>query len=46
MKPGQFFLYYDPLDHLSEAARRRWAEPREQEIMINVALQRAKERVR
>ena len=46
VKPGQFFLYYDPLDHLSEAARRRWAEPREQEIMINVALQRAKERVR
>ena len=46
VKAGQFFLYYDPLDHLSEAARRRWAEPREQEIMINVAIQRAKERAR
>lgn len=46
VKLGQFFLYYDPLDHLSEAARRRWAEPREQEIMINVAIQRAKERAR
>jgi lysine 2,3-aminomutase len=46
VKQGQFFLYYDPLDHLSEAARRRWAEPREQEIMINVAIQRAKERAR
>jgi len=46
VKQGQFFLYYDPLDHLSESARRRWAEPREQEIMINVAIQRAKERAR
>jgi len=46
VKAGQFFLYYDPLDHLSESARRRWAEPREQEIMINVAIQRAKERAR
>ncbi|HEY1960417.1 MAG TPA: KamA family radical SAM protein [Polyangiaceae bacterium] len=46
VKPGQFFVYYDPLDHLSESARRRWAEPREQDIMINLALQRAKERAR
>ncbi len=46
VKPGQYFLYYDPLEHLSEAARRRWAEPREHDIMINVALQRAKERTR
>ena len=46
VKPGQFFLYYDPLDHLSESARRRWAEPREQDIMINLAIQRAKERAR
>jgi lysine 2,3-aminomutase len=46
VKAGQFFLYYDPLDHLSESARRRWAEPREQEIMINLAIQRAKERAR
>jgi len=46
VKPGQFFLYYDPLDHLSESARRRWAEPREQDIMIQLAIQRAKERVR
>jgi lysine 2,3-aminomutase len=46
VKPGQFFLYYDPLEHLSESARRRWAEPREQDIMIAMALQRAKERVR
>jgi lysine 2,3-aminomutase len=46
VKPGQFFLYYDPLDHLSESSRRRWAEPREQDIMIQLAIQRAKERAR
>jgi lysine 2,3-aminomutase len=46
VKAGQYFLYYDPLDHLSESARRRWAEPREQEIMIQLAVQRAKERAR
>jgi lysine 2,3-aminomutase len=46
VKAGQYFLYYDPLDLLSEQARRRWAEPREHEIMVNLAIQRAKERVR
>jgi lysine 2,3-aminomutase len=44
VKPGQYFVYYDPLDQLSESSRRRWAEPREHEIMINLAIQRAKER--
>jgi lysine 2,3-aminomutase len=44
--PGQYFLYYDPLEQLSESARRRWADPREQEIMVQVAIQRAKEKVR
>ena len=46
VKAGQYFIYYDPLEHLSEAARRRWAEPREHEIMTNVAIQRAKEHTR
>ena len=46
VKPGQYFIYYDPLDLLSEQARRRWAEPREHDIMIGLAVQRAKERVR
>jgi len=46
VKPGQYFLYYDPLEQLSESARRRWADPREQEIMVQVAIQRAKEKVR
>jgi len=46
VKPGQHFLYYDPLEGLSEAARRRWADPREQEVMVQVAIQRAKEHAR
>lgn len=46
VKAGQFFLYFDPLDQLSESARRRWSEPREQQVMVDLAVQRAKERVR
>ncbi|CAN5195310.1 lysine 2,3-aminomutase [soil metagenome] len=46
VKTGQYFLYFDPLDRLSEAARRRWAEPHEQETMIKLAIQYAKERRR
>lgn len=46
VKPGQYFLYFDPLEQLSESARRRWADPREQEIMVALAIQRAKERLR
>lgn len=46
VKRGEFFTYFDPLDQLSESARRRWANPSEQQVMIDVALQRAKEHVR
>jgi lysine 2,3-aminomutase len=46
VKPGQYFLYYDPLDQLSEATRRRWASPVEQEAMIQSATTKAKERSR
>ncbi len=46
VKAGQYFLYFDPLDQLSESARRRWAEPHEQETMMQMAVQRAKERRR
>ena len=44
VKTGQYFLYFDPLDQLSESARRRWAEPHEHDIMMQMAVQRAKER--
>ena len=46
VKPGQYFLYYDPLDHLSETMRRRWADPVDRETMVELALQKAKQHVR
>jgi lysine 2,3-aminomutase len=27
VKPGQYFLYFDPVDRLPEAGRARWADP-------------------
>jgi lysine 2,3-aminomutase len=46
VKPGQFFMYFDPLHQLSTAVQRRWADPAEHDAMINLALTKAKERVR
>jgi lysine 2,3-aminomutase len=46
VKPGQFFMYFDPLHQLSTSAQRRWADPAEQEVMVQSALQKAKERQR
>jgi lysine 2,3-aminomutase len=46
VKPGQYFLYFDPLHQLSTAAQRRWADPLEHEHMIQAALTKAKERAR
>jgi lysine 2,3-aminomutase len=46
VKPGQFFLYFDPLHQLSTHQQRRWADPAEQEIMVSAALAKAKERAR
>lgn len=42
VKPGQFFLYYDPLHSLSEEARQRWADETERQKMIDEALEAAK----
>jgi lysine 2,3-aminomutase len=43
VKPGQHFLYFDPLHQLSTAVQRRWVDPdpREQETMVNAALEAA-----
>jgi lysine 2,3-aminomutase len=46
VKPGQFFMYFDPLHQLSTSAQRRWADPAEQDVMVQSALQKAKERQR
>lgn len=46
VKKGAHYLYFDPLHALSEAARRRWEEPAEQEIMIDNAIVRARRQAR
>ena len=46
VKKGAYYLYFDPLHSLSEAARRRWEEPAEQEIMIDNAIVRARRQAR
>ena len=46
VKPGQHFLYFDPLDQLSETIRRRWAVAAEREVMVQAALARAREHAR
>jgi lysine 2,3-aminomutase len=45
VKPGKFFVYCDPLHTLSEAARRRWADPAEQQKMIDEAVAEAQKRL-
>ncbi len=46
VKAGQLFLYYDPLDQLSDTMRRRWADPAEHDIMVRSALTKAREHAR
>lgn len=42
VKPGQFFVYFDPIHLLPEAGRLRWADPGEHAKMIQEGLDRAK----
>jgi lysine 2,3-aminomutase len=41
VKPGQSFLYFDPIDTLSPEAQARWAVPELQERMIAEAIAKA-----
>ena len=41
VKPGQSFLYFDPIDTLSPEAQARWAVPALQERMIAEAVAKA-----
>ena len=43
VKPGRFFMYFDPIDLLPEAGRARWADPAEHAKMKAEALDRAKD---
>ncbi len=38
VKPGQQYLYFDPIDRLPAEGRSRWADPREHAVMIDEAL--------
>jgi lysine 2,3-aminomutase len=46
VKPGQYFMYFDPLHQLSTHQQRRWANPLAQDIMIQDALTQARARAR
>jgi lysine 2,3-aminomutase len=46
VKPGEVFLYFDPLDQLAVHQQRRWADPDEQEAMIANALAKARAHAR
>jgi lysine 2,3-aminomutase len=46
VKKNTFYLYYDPLHSLSQAAQRRWEDPAEQEVMVHNAVARARRQER
>ncbi len=46
VKPGEYFLYFDPLHQLSTHTQRRWQDPAEQQVMVDDALSKAKARLR
>jgi lysine 2,3-aminomutase len=41
VKPGEHFLYFDPIHKLSEAAQKRWADAGEREKMVAEARRKA-----
>jgi lysine 2,3-aminomutase len=43
VKPGKYFMYFDPLHSLSEEMRRRWQDPDEQQRMCDEALGAARD---
>jgi len=45
VKPGEWFVYYDPIDRLSAAAQVRWANPKIHQEMIDAALDAARRAV-
>jgi lysine 2,3-aminomutase len=41
VKPGKWFLYFDPVDQLTPAAQARWKDPVQQEAMVADAMAKA-----
>jgi lysine 2,3-aminomutase len=46
VKPGQLFIYLDPLHQLSRHQQRRWGDPGERREMLDAALSKARGRGR
>ncbi len=44
--PDALYLYFDPIDRLSDAGKARWADPAEHDSIIEEAKQAARERLR
>ncbi len=43
VKPGKLFPYFDPIDKLAPEYQERWADKEQQKIMLNNAIQAARE---
>ncbi len=41
VKPGKYFVYFDPIQELSTPAQARWKLPEQQEMMLAAALEHA-----
>jgi lysine 2,3-aminomutase len=41
VKPGRYFVYYEPIHLLPEAGQIRWKDPAEHSKMVQEALDRA-----
>ena len=41
VKPGKYFLYFDPIQALDAPAQARWKLPEQQEAMLAAALEHA-----
>ncbi|HTX03327.1 MAG TPA: hypothetical protein VMD07_06580, partial [Candidatus Acidoferrales bacterium] len=41
VKPGKYFVYYDPIEYLGAQSQARWKLPEQQELMLTGALERA-----
>jgi lysine 2,3-aminomutase len=42
VRPGETFLYFDPIDQLPPAGQARWADPAQHQKMIDEALEEAR----
>lgn len=42
VKPGRYFLYFDPIDQLPEAGRARWSDPSQHDAICEEAIAQAR----